>query len=605
MAKWKCSVCGYIYDESREKVLFAELPEDWTCPVCGAPKSAFRLVEGAGEERKAAEGEFAGTVADLIVAQLAEYGVRYVYGIPGDSNLPLVDAIRRSEDLDFVLVRHEETAAFMASARGKVADEVGVCLSIAGPGTTNLITGLMDAATDRSPVLALLGQVTEVRLGSEAFQEIDQLSLYRPFTVYAETVSPPGKAAAVVSMAVKKAYAESGVAALSLPTDVLAAPAKGGIFAGDRHVFRNRAAPTAASLEAMAAVITRAKRPLVFAGWGARAAGPEVIALAERIGAFIATTSRAKGVVPETHARAVGVMGSIGAPCAARAAQASDLLIILGSGFRQRNLVPGVPAVQGDRNAARIGKTFEVEAGAVGDVKETLVKLLELVPGGEWDPAYRETVERDRAGHLQTVAGLREKATTPIHPGFVVSRLNELVPKDAIVTVDVGDHTYWFYKMFITDGQRTFLSANMASMGCALPAALSAALAEPRRPVFCVAGDGGFGMLMADFTTAVREKLPIKVILFNDRKLKNIVKEQRIAGLQPYGVEFPNPNFADFAASAGGLGVRVEEPDAFVPAVKKALKEKSRPSLVEVIVDPEEMAAPAAIALAKESKKKR
>jgi len=597
MAKWRCSVCGYIYDEAREEVPFAALPDDWTCPVCGAPKSAFTPLEGIAEERAVTEGEFAGTVADQIVAQLAAYGVRYVYGIPGDSNLPLVDAIRRSEDVDFVLVRHEEAAAFMASGRYKIFNEIGVCLSIAGPGTTNLITGLMDAATDRSPVLALLGQVTEIRLGSEAFQEIDQLALYRPFTVYAETVSAPARAANVVSMAVKKAYAEGGVAALSMPTDVLAAAAVGDIFTGDRHVFRSRVAPTEESLRAVADVIAGAKRPLVFAGWGARFAGADVIALAERVGAFVATTSRAKGVVPETHERAVGVMGSIGAPSAARAAQASDLLIILGSGFRQRNLVPNVPAVQVDWNAARIGKTFEVEAGAVGDVREALPRLLESVPARDIDKDFEKVVRGYREEHLRAVAALREKKTRPVHPGFVVSWLSELVPKDAVVTVDVGDHTYWFYKMFAADGQRTFLSANMASMAFALPAALAASLHRREQPVFCITGDGGFGMLMADFTTAVREKLPIKVILFNDRRLKNIVKEQAIAGFPPYGVEFPNPNFAEYAASAGGLGVRVDEPDDFVPAVKKALKEKDRPSLVEVIVDPAAMAAPAGVAL--------
>lgn len=599
MAKWKCSVCGYIYDEAREEVPFAELPDDWTCPVCGAPKSAFNLIEGAGE-REVAEGEFAGTVADQIVAQLAAYGVRYVYGIPGDSNLPLVDAIRRSADVDFVLVRHEETAAFMASARYKIFNEIGVCLSIAGPGTTNLITGLMDAATDRSPVLALLGQVTEVRLGSEAFQEVDQLALYHPFTVYAETISAPGRAANVVNTAVKKAYAEHGVAALSLPTDVLAAAAAGGILTGDRGVFRSRVAPTEESLRAVADVIARAKRPLVFAGWGARFAGADVVALAERIGAFVATTSRAKGVVPETHELAVGVMGSIGAPCAARAAQASDLLVILGSGFRQRNLVPGVPAVQVDWNAAHIGKTFDVEAGAVGDVREALPRLLNLVPAKDMDEDFQKAVRGYRDEHMRDVAALRDEKTRPVHPGFVVSWLNEVIPKDAVVTVDVGDHTYWFYKMFVADGQRTYLSANMASMAFALPAALAASLHERSRPTFCVTGDGGFGMLMADFTTAVREKLSIKVILFNDRRLKNIVKEQAIAGFPRYGVEFPNPNFAEYAASAGGLGVRVDDPDDFAPAVKKALKEKSRPSLIEVIVDPAAMAAPAGVALAAE-----
>jgi pyruvate oxidase len=296
----------------------------------------------------------------------------------------------------------------------------------------------------------------------------------------------------------------------------------------------------------------------------------------------------------------VGVVGSIGAPSAARAAQASDLLVILGSGFRQRNLVPDVPAVQVDWNAARIGKTFEVEAGAVGDVKEALARLLELVPERDVDEDFRKEVEGHRDAHLAAAAALRDKKTKPVHPGFVVAWLNELVPKNAVITVDVGDHTYWFYKMFVTDGQRTFLSANMASMGFALPAALAAALEARDRPVFCLAGDGGFGMLMADFTTAVREQLPIKVILFHDGRLKNIVKEQAIAGFPPHGVEFPNPNFADFASSAGGLGLRVEEPDDFAAAVKKALAEKGRPTLIEIMVDPEAMAAPAGVALAAE-----
>jgi pyruvate oxidase len=276
MAKWKCSVCGYVYDEAREETGFTELPDDWVCPVCGAPKSAFNVIEGEAKPKKP-DDEFGGTVADQIVARLAAYGVRHIYGIPGDSNLPLVEAIRRSNDVDFVLVRHEETAAFMASARGKIDGEIGVCLSIAGPGTTNLITGLMDAATDRSPVIALLGQVTEIRLGSEAFQEIDQLALYHPFTVYSQAVTSPARVTNDVTTAVKKAYAEEGVAALSLPTDVLAASAEGGIPAGTRDVFRNAAAPSPESLEAVAEAIDRAKRPFVLAGWGARFAGQEVI----------------------------------------------------------------------------------------------------------------------------------------------------------------------------------------------------------------------------------------------------------------------------------------------------------------------------------------
>ncbi len=193
MARYRCTVCNWVYDEASEGVPFADLPEDWSCPVCGAPKSAF-VPEGPAKQDESVET----TVADAIVEQLVSLGVTVICGIPGDSNLPLVDAIRRDGRIRFVLTRHEETAAFMACAHGKMTDEMGVCMSIAGPGATNLVTGLMDASADRSPVLALVGQVPEVYLGSEAFQEIDQLELFHPFTAYAETIARADQAVATM-----------------------------------------------------------------------------------------------------------------------------------------------------------------------------------------------------------------------------------------------------------------------------------------------------------------------------------------------------------------------------------------------------------------------
>jgi len=191
MVKWRCTVCNYIYDEEEEGKRFKDLDPGWVCPVCGAPKSAFVRV---GKEISKKEGVVkVPTVADKIVEQLSAMGVRYIYGIPGDSNLPLVEALRKQGKIKFVLTRHEETAAFMASAHAKLTDEIGVCLSIAGPGATNLITGLMDAATDGAPVLALTGQVPQVFLGSESLQEIDQIELFQPFTVFNETIAHPPK----------------------------------------------------------------------------------------------------------------------------------------------------------------------------------------------------------------------------------------------------------------------------------------------------------------------------------------------------------------------------------------------------------------------------
>jgi len=187
MKKWRCTVCGYFYDQAKETVPFEELPEDWTCPQCGAPKSAFKLIEGEGipVKRKV-------TVADKIIEQLVAYGVKRIYGIPGDSNLPLTEAIRKNPNIDLVLTRHEEAAAFMASAHAKLSGEIGVCMSIAGPGSTNLITGIVDAATDRAPVIALLGQVPEVFLGSESLQEIAEVDIFKTFCVYAEQVGAAG-----------------------------------------------------------------------------------------------------------------------------------------------------------------------------------------------------------------------------------------------------------------------------------------------------------------------------------------------------------------------------------------------------------------------------
>jgi len=218
MAKWKCTVCNYIYDEEKEGKRFKDLSPGWVCPVCGAPKSAFVRI---GKETPEKAGSIP-TVAEKIIEQLSAMGVRYIYGIPGDSNLPLVEALSIQNEIKFVLTRHEETAAFMASAHAKLTDEIGVCLSIAGPGATNLITGLMDAATDGVPVLALTGQVPQVFLGSESLQEIDQIELFEPFTVFNETVAKPAQAISLTVLAAKNAYLKRGVALLSLPTDVLA-----------------------------------------------------------------------------------------------------------------------------------------------------------------------------------------------------------------------------------------------------------------------------------------------------------------------------------------------------------------------------------------------
>ncbi|MEF8832200.1 MAG: thiamine pyrophosphate-binding protein, partial [Candidatus Thermoplasmatota archaeon] len=355
MSKFRCTVCNWVYDEDKEDEEFDDLPESFTCPVCGAPKSAFKL-EGVTKESDKIETN----VADKIVEQLEAFGVEYVYGIPGDSNLPLVDSIRSSEEIDFILTRHEETAAFMASARGKITGELGVCLSIAGPGSTNLVTGLLDAATDKSPVLALTGQVPEIYLGSESFQEIDQTDIFKPFSSYAQTIGRANQALNVVTTAVKYAYKDPGVSVLATPTDILVEKLSENIREPEDRLFRKHVVAEEEDIKEAAEFINESEKTVLFAGWGARRCGDLLMDVAEKINAPIATTSRAKGVVDETHPLSLGVLGSIGTKHATRAVKECDTMVIVGSGFRQSNLVPSeVDLVQIDIDPTRIGKSFD------------------------------------------------------------------------------------------------------------------------------------------------------------------------------------------------------------------------------------------------------
>ncbi|MBY8992602.1 MAG: rubredoxin [Candidatus Lokiarchaeota archaeon] len=586
MVRFRCSVCNYVYDEDKEGKKYANLPDSWTCPVCGAPKSAF-IEEGVSKD----DENISTNVAGKIIEQLVAFGVKHVFGIPGDSNLPLVNAIRENKDIDFILTRHEETAAFIASAYGKITGKLGVCMSIAGPGATNLITGLMDSATDRSPVLALVGQIPEVYLGSEAFQEIDQITLFRPFAEYAETIARSNQAIKLTMMAVKYALKKPGVAVLSCPTDVLADKLADEIIQPDKRLFKSEVVATDQDIQKAADLINKCSRPVVFAGWGARHSGDLLMKLSEKLKAPIATTSRAKGVIHETYKYAVGVLGSIGTKYSAKAIRDCDLILIIGSGFRQANLVSaGVKFIQIDSDPTRIGKTFDVDIGLVGDGKLILQKLVPLINEQEENNDFLSGVFKMKQAYFTELEEEAKDLSIPINPGYVIQSLRRNLDKDAIICVDVGDHTYWTYKKFICEGHKMYLNANMASMGFALPASIAAKINYPEKQVLCLASDGGFAMLMADFTTAVRENLNIVVVLFHDCVLKNIKKELIRDGYPIFGVNFPNPNFAEFAKSSGGFGIRVEIPDKLDGALQEALN-SGKPSIVEVMTDPDKMAA--------------
>jgi len=390
-------------------------------------------------------------------------------------------------------------------------------------------------------------------------------------------------------LAVKNAYIKRGVALLSLPTDVLAEELEDEIWKPEEHLFKQIVTPTDEDIEKAAKLINESTRPAILGGWGIRNCSKEVIELAEMISAPIATTSRAKGVIPETHDLSVGVLGSIGTRFAAKAMTKADLIVVVGSGFRQRNLVPHLPIVQIDIDGVKLGRSFPIKVGLTGDAKAVLRKLIEKVSAKKPDEKYFGEIKKIKEEHLKEIKEDSGNMSVPIHPGFVIQAIKRHAAKNAVICVDVGDHTYWFYKKYICDGEKTLMSSNMASMAFALPASLAAQLHFPNRQVICVTGDGGFAMLMADFTTAVYNRLPIKVVLFNDSRLKNIKKEQVMYGYKEFGIEFSNPDFAEFAKSCGGEGHRVEKPGELDTALVQAFK-SDKPAIVDVVVDREKMA---------------
>lgn len=581
MVNWRCTVCGYIYSEEKEGP-FEEQPDDYTCPICGAPKSAFTPIGKEGEDISGP------TVGDKICDQLVELGVKYIFGIPGDSILPLVDSIRRNDVLRFIQVRHEETAAMMASAYAKLTGELGVCLSIAGPGATNLFTGLVDAASDKAPVLALVGQVAMTFLGSESLQEIDEIEMFAPFTAFNEAVGSPSQAINLTTLAVKNAYAKQGVSMLSLPTDVLGMPLQDKINQREEHLFKQLPRPDPEHIEAAANLINKYNRLILFGGWGIRNCGEILLDLARKIDAPIATTTRAKGVIDETHELSVGVLGSAGTRYAAKAIKKADLIIVVGSGFRQRNLVPNLPIIQIDWDGVKIGKSFPVQVGIVSDAGLALNAIYEKVEEKKRDQDYFKEIQKLREQHIREKQEDVEDKGFPINPGYVIQAIKRYSDEDAVITVDSGDHTYWFYKQYTCTGEKTLMSAAMASMGFAFPATLASKIAYPKRQAIAVNGDGGFGMLMADFTTAVRDDLDVKVIVFNDKRLKNIKKEQAMYDYPEFGTRFVNPNFAEFAESCGGEGYKVTSADELDEALERAFK-SDKPAIIDVLVDPEHM----------------
>ena len=585
---WKCSVCGYVYDEEKGEPAtgtppgtpFASLPDDWRCPVCGAGKSAFALER---QEDRAHEAS-ATTVSDVLVAELAARGITLVFGLPGTSSLGLVDAVRKNTAMRYIVVRHEENAAMAASAYNKLTGKIAVCLTIAGPGATNLTTGLYDAKEDGASVLSINGQVETQYTGPYGIQEIDQDAFFRPVTVYNNTIYDRKMTCLLVNRALKYAVLHRGVAQISVPNDIQKQPLDARFCRKETLLSSPHILPDEAEIRKAAAAINAADRPVIIAGWGAYRDGEAVVALARRIGAPILTTYRAKGFVPEDHEWVMGVLGHSGSPQARKLATEADLLITLGVGFSKFTNVPSEkPLVQVDTNPVKLGRGADT-IPLWGNCTLTIPKLTAQVR--ERNPEHvLKKISGMKREWLEQLDREADGKAVPLRPPFIMKVLSEVIPEDAVITVDVGENQWWFGRNFRMKRQRFAMSGYLATMGFGFPAAIAAKLAYPQKQVLCITGDGGFSQAMSDFVTTIKYDLPMVVIILNNHQLGMIQVEQLMEHYPNFGTELLNPDFAAYAEACGGTGIRVGKPGELKPAVERAI-DLNAPVIIDVDTDP-------------------
>ena len=532
------------------------------------------------------------TVSDLMVETMVNWGVDHVFGIVGHSNLGLADALREQEQagkLRFIGVRHEGAAAFAASAYAKLTGRPAACLAIAGPGATNLLTGLWDAKVDRAPVLALCGQVNTQVLGPGAFQEIDIMSAFSAVSSFLQTVLHDSRHGELMTLALKNAYLKRDVSTLVFPDEVQTLPAAEDAEPSgpDGRVMSQAILPPSESLDEAAMLLKQSKRPVIIVGHGARFAMREVIALAEELNAPVLTTFKAKGQISETHPLAGGVLGRSGTPIASWFMNESDVLLVFGASFSNHTgITPKKPIIQVDFEAMALGKFHPVEVPIWGEVGETATLLQEILEDGTAAIDQRgEVAERWAIWRSEKERRLRDDRGHGVNSAAVFAALQRYCPEDAVIAVDVGNNTYSFGRYFECARQSVLMSGYLGSIGFAYPAAMGAHAAAPDRPTVAVSGDGGFAQYMGELTTAVKYKMPIKHLLLNNHELGKISKEQLAGNWDVWQTSLHNPNFAEYARNCGAYGRRVDNVTDLDAALQEAFAHDG-PAMVEIMTDP-------------------
>jgi len=544
------------------------------------------------------------TTADVLIERLIDWGVRVVFGLPGDGINGIMEALRtRQEKISFVQVRHEEAAAFMACAYAKYTGHLGVCLATSGPGAIHLLNGLYDAKMDGAPVLALTGQTYHDLIGMRYLQEVNLPALFSDVAVFNQQILGAGHVRALVDAGCRAALSLRGVAHLTCPIDIQEQPV-GDDKASQKKVEGHTSdawrpptvVPCDGDVRAAADVINAGKKTVILAGQGALGAGEELEVMAELLAAPIVKPLLGKATVPDDSPYTTGGIGMLGTEPSEVAMEECDTLVMVGTSFPYMEFYPKhdrCRGVQIDRDGSRIGLRFPVEVGLCGDAKSTLQVLLPHLVRRD-DRSFLEKAQAGMQKWRETLHSRASRDDVPLKPQVVAEGLNALLADDAIVSVDCGTVTAFAARHIqMKRGQMFGVSGNLATMGPGLPYAIAAQIAYPGRQSVAIVGDGGFTMMMGEFATAAKYRLPVKVVVLKNNTLGMIKWEQMVfLGNPEYGVSLEPIDFVKFAEACGAIGFRCERPDD-VHSALEAMLLADGPALCEAVVDPFEPPLPA------------
>ncbi|WP_126974025.1 thiamine pyrophosphate-dependent enzyme [Gynurincola endophyticus] len=532
-------------------------------------------------------------IADQLVETIEKAGIKRIYSVTGDSLNEVNDAVRRNGNIDWIHVRHEETGAFAAAAEAEL-NGIACCAGSSGPGHVHLINGLYEAQRSNAAVLAIASTCATDEFGVGYFQETNTIKLFDDCSGYNQIATTAKQFPRMLQAALQHAYTHSEVAVLGLPGDLTKEDAvessSAELLLPMETVFR----PNDTSIQLLADKLNNCEKITIFCGWGAGEAHHEVVQLSGLLRAPVAYSFRAKMLIQHDNPNEVGMTGLLGLSSAFYAMHDAELLLLLGTDFPYKDFMPDhLEIIQVDKRPERLGRKAKVDIGLAGDIKDTLHALIPLIQAKSSNTFLKEQLEKydDVKDKLKTYVDDRGTENA-ISPEYVTDMINTYASQDAIFTVDTGMCCVWGARYLHASGQRRMLgSFTHGSMANALPQAIGAALARPGQQVVALCGDGGLSMMMGDLATIVQYKLPIKIIVYNNRSLGMVRLEMQVEGLQDWQTDMYNPDFAKVAEAMGMKSFTIEKPEQVSATIQQALQ-MQEPVLVNVFTNPNSLAMP-------------